>query len=78
MYLNNMNINYLVGVNQYRNNILLGTRGALTTSGGFSKLPSNQYRSLKITFNELIFYSFNQDTNRIGITNNINSFYGIY
>jgi hypothetical protein len=70
--------NYLVGANQYRNNILLGTRGALTYDGGFSKLPSNIYRSSKITFNELVFYSFNQDANRINITNNINTHYGIY
>jgi hypothetical protein len=78
MYLNNVNTNYTVGANQYRNNTLLGTRSALTNLARTSFLPSNSFRSGDLTFNELIFYPFNQDANRLNITTNINDYYGIY
>jgi hypothetical protein len=77
-YLTNVNTNYSVGANQYRNNSLLGTRGALTQGGGVLTLPSSSFRSAKITFNEFVIYGFNQDVNRLPITNNINAYYGIY
>lgn len=79
MYLNNVNTNYTVGANQYRNNTLLGTRNAaLTSLSQTSFLPSNLARTGNLTFNEFIFYPFNQDANRLNITTNINNYYGIY
>jgi hypothetical protein len=77
-YLINVNTNYTVGANIFTNNTFRGSRSALTSASKSAFLPSNSFRAGKITFNEFVLYSFNQETNRIPITNNINAYYAIY
>jgi hypothetical protein len=81
LYISNTITNYSVGGTIYRNGVSIGSRGALTSVAVSQKLPASpgdNVRVGKITFSEFIFYSFNQDTNRTAITNNINSYYTIY
>jgi hypothetical protein len=77
-YLYSCITNYSVGASIYRNNNLLGTRSALTSNSISSYLPSNVFRTAKISLQEFIYYPSNQSSNRTGIQSNINTYYGIY
>lgn len=78
LYLINTITNFSIGAAMYRNGASIGTRGTLAGAATSRYLPSNAFRSAKITMSEFIFYPSNQDANKGGITSNINSYYTIY
>ena len=78
LYLHNAITNYSVSGTIYRNGTSIGTRGALTTAAVSSILPSNSFRTARITMSEFLFYPSDQTTNRAAIESNINTFYSIY
>jgi hypothetical protein len=78
VYINNTITNYSVGATIYRNGASIGTRGALNAGAASSYLPSDGFRSAKITMSEFVFYPSNQEANRTAITNNINAFFTIF
>ena len=64
-------------VNMYSNGSLRGSVSPIVGSGSLLQFAP-QFKSAKITMTEFVFYSSNQTGNRIGIQNNINSFYSIF
>ena len=78
VYINNTITNFTVGATIYRNGASIGTKGALNQGAVSSYLPSDGFRTAKITMSEFVFYPSNQETNRVGISTNINSYYTIY
>jgi hypothetical protein len=72
----NIITNYSVGATMYRNSLLIGSRGPLT-SGSSTTVYLFGIHPI-VTSSELIFYSSTKTSDKTGIDNNINSFYNIY
>ena len=78
LYLNNTIVNQLSNSIIYRNGISIGTTTTVPASGEAISLPANQFRTAKITLTEFVLYISDQSTNRVNITNNINTYYTIF
>jgi hypothetical protein len=67
--------------NYYLNNLLIVTGNAGTLNGGGVQIGRNGNfldRYGNFNLQELIVYGSNQNTNRSGITGNLNTYYGVY